>query len=76
MLVHLVLCILSTIDLHSIFVNNYLLYYSYYTKVSDRHTCLIHPFLKKDGYISRTRQRNDAFMFSIFYLVLTNQVMK
>ena len=47
MLVHLIICVLITIELYSVSVNSYLVDYSYYTKVSGHHICLIHPFLRK-----------------------------
>jgi len=47
MLVNLILSIFSTTELYSVFVNNYLVDHSDYTKVSDRHICLIHAFLRK-----------------------------
>ena len=47
MLLHLLLCIFNTIELYSVFVNNYLVDHSKYTYLSDRHTCLIQPLLGK-----------------------------
>jgi len=48
MLVHLLLRIFNTLELYSVFVNNYLVDHSDYTKVSDRRTYFIYPFLRKN----------------------------
>jgi len=65
MLIHLLFCILNTIELFTVFVNGYLVVHSDYTKVSDRHTCLIQPSLRNNiAFIEHTNK--NEFEISTF----------
>jgi hypothetical protein len=74
MLVHLIFCILNTIQLYTVYVNSYLVDHSDYTKVSDCHTCLIQPSLRNNiAFIEHTNKK--CILNQYFYLGVKTHLM-